>query len=292
MQTCQHIEPLRTQISQWRTDNEAIAFVPTMGNLHEGHLSLVEIAQQKASRVVVSIYVNPLQFSPDEDFASYPRTLEDDLTKLEAMGVDLVFTPDDSMIYPDGEQRSTYVEVPVLSHIIEGEFRPGFFKGVATVVLKLFNMVQPDIAVFGEKDFQQLLIIQQMVNDLNLPIEIIGGQTKREADGLAKSSRNNYLSSTERENSRMLSDSIMSCRYQIEQGTDIAQAEKTCIEALINHGFIVDYVTLRETSRLETVSNDELLPNKEQTSKELVILAAAKLGKTRLIDNMIFTIKS
>ena len=292
MQTCQNIEPLRTQISQWRSANETIAFVPTMGNLHEGHLSLVEIAQQKASRVVVSIYVNPLQFSPDEDFASYPRTLEDDLTKLEAMGVDLVFTPDDSMIYPDGEQRSTYVEVPVLSHIIEGEFRPGFFKGVATVVLKLLNMVQPDIAVFGEKDFQQLLIIQQMVNDLNLPIEIIGGQTKREADGLAKSSRNNYLSSTERENSRMLSDSIMACRCQIEQGTDIAQAEKTCIEALINHGFIVDYVTLRETSRLETVSNDELLPNKEQTSKELVILAAAKLGKTRLIDNMIFTIKS
>ena len=292
MQTCQNIEPLRTQISQWRSANETIAFVPTMGNLHEGHLSLVEIAQQKASRVVVSIYVNPLQFSPDEDFASYPRTLEDDLTKLEAMGVDLVFTPDDSMIYPDGEQRSTYVEVPVLSHIIEGEFRPGFFKGVATVVLKLFNMVQPDIAVFGEKDFQQLLLVRQMVNDLSLPIEIIGGRTKREADGLAKSSRNNYLSSTERENSRMLSDSIMACRCQIEQGTDIAQAEKTCIEALINHGFIVDYVTLRETSRLETVSNDELLPNKEQTSKELVILAAAKLGKTRLIDNMIFTIKS
>ena len=287
MQTCQNIEQLRTQIRQWRTDNETIAFVPTMGNLHEGHLSLVEIAQQKASRVVVSIYVNPLQFSPDEDFASYPRTLEDDLTKLEAMGVDLVFTPDDSMIYPDGEQRSTYVEVPVLSQIIEGEFRPGFFKGVTTVVLKLFNMVQPDIAVFGEKDFQQLLLIRQMVNDLSLPIEIIGGQIKREADGLAKSSRNNYLSSTERENSRILSASIMACRGQIEQGTDIEQAEKSCMETLKNHGFIVDYVTLRETGRLEKVSNDELMLN-----KELVILAAAKLGKTRLIDNTIFTIKS
>ena len=186
MQTCQNIEQLRRQISQWRTDNESIAFVPTMGNLHEGHLSLVEVAQQKASRVVVSVYVNPLQFSPNEDFASYPRTLDEDLIKLDALGVDLVFTPDDLMIYPDGEQRSAYVEVPVLSHIIEGEFRPGFFKGVATVVLKLFNMVQPDIAVFGEKDFQQLLIIRQMVNDLNLPVEIIGGQTKREADGLAK----------------------------------------------------------------------------------------------------------
>jgi len=291
MQSCQNIEQLRTQISQWRSNNETIAFVPTMGNLHEGHLSLVDIARQKASRVVVSIYVNPLQFSPDEDFASYPRTLEDDLTKLEAMAVDLVFTPDDSMIYPDGEQRSTYVEVPVLSHIIEGEFRPGFFKGVATVVLKLFNMVQPDIAVFGEKDFQQLLIIRQMVNDLSLPVAIIGGQTKREADGLAKSSRNNYLSSTERENSRILSESIMACQRQIEQGTDIAQAEMSCIENLKSHGFIVDYVTLRETGRLEKVSNDELLSSKEWTSKELVILAAAKLGKTRLIDNKIFTIK-
>ena len=287
MQTCQNIEQLRTQVSEWRANNETIAFVPTMGNLHEGHLSLVDIAQHKASRVVVSIYVNPLQFSPDEDFASYPRTLQDDLTKLETLGVDLVFTPDDSIIYPDGEQHSAYVEVPVLSHIIEGEFRPGFFKGVATVVLKLFNMVQPDIAVFGEKDFQQLLVIRQMIYDLSLPIKIIGGQTKREADGLAKSSRNNYLSPAERENSRILSGSIMACRCQIEQGEDILQAENSCVETLKNHGFIVDYVTLRETGRLEKVSNNELMHN-----KELVILAAAKLGKTRLIDNTIFTIKS
>ena len=287
MQTCQYIEQLRRQISEWRSGNESIAFVPTMGNLHDGHLSLVEIARQKASRVVVSVYVNPLQFSPDEDFASYPRTLEDDLNKLGSMDVDLVFIPDDSMIYPGGEQQSAYVEVPVLSHIIEGVFRPGFFKGVATVVLKLFNMVQPDIAVFGEKDFQQLLVIRQMVEDLNLPIEIIAGQTKREADGLAKSSRNNYLSSTERENSRILSGSIMVCRNQIVQGTDIEQAENTCIETLKSHGFTVDYVTLRETDRLEKVSNNELILN-----KELVILAAAKLGKTRLIDNVIFSIES
>ncbi len=286
MQICQNIEQLRTQISQWRSSNETIAFVPTMGNLHEGHLSLVEIAHQKASRVVVSVYVNPLQFSPEEDFASYPRTLDDDLNKLEASAVDLVFTPDDSMVYPEGEQYSAYVEVPVLSHIIEGEFRPGFFKGVATVVLKLFNMVQPDIAVFGEKDFQQLLVVRKMVDDLNLPIDIIGGQTKREADGLAKSSRNNYLSPAERENSRILSCSIMVCRCQIEQGADIVQAENSCIETLKSHGFIVDYVTLRETGRLEKVSNDGLILN-----KELVILAAAKLGKTRLIDNIIFTIK-
>jgi pantoate--beta-alanine ligase len=283
MQTCQNIEQLRAQISQWRTDGERIAFVPTMGNLHAGHLSLVAIAQQKASRVVVSIYVNPLQFAPGEDFASYPRTLKDDLNELEALGVDLVFTPDDAMIYPAGEQQCTYVEVPVLSHIIEGEFRPGFFRGVATVVLKLFNMVQPDMAVFGEKDFQQLLIIRQMVKDLNLPVEILGGQTKREADGLAKSSRNHYLSPAERENSRALSEALLAFRRQIEQGVDIVQAENNCVETLKSHGFVVDYVTLRETQGLEKVSNNELVAN-----QEFVILAAAKLGKTRLIDNIIF----
>lgn len=287
MKTCLKLEQLRTQIRQWRADDERIAFVPTMGNLHEGHLSLVEIAQQKASRVVVSIYVNPLQFSPDEDFSSYPRTLDDDLSKLEALGVDLVFTPDDAMIYPEGEQRSTFVEVPVLSHIVEGEFRPGFFRGVATVVLKLFNMVQPDIAVFGEKDFQQLLVIRQMVKDLNLPVEVIGGQTRREADGLAKSSRNNYLSSAERVTSRILSESLLACRHQIEQGADIALAENTCIRNLENHGFIVDYVTLRETSRLEKVSGKKL-----SVGGELVLLAAAKLGKTRLIDNIIFILEA
>jgi len=287
MKTCLNVEQLRTQIRQWRADDERIAFVPTMGNLHEGHLSLVEIARQKASRVVVSIYVNPLQFSPDEDFSSYPRTLEDDLNKLEALGVDLVFTPDDAMIYPDGEQRSTFVEVPVLSHIVEGEFRPGFFRGVATVVLKLFNMVQPDVAVFGEKDFQQLLVIRQMVKDLNLPVEVVGGPTKRETDGLAKSSRNNYLTSAERETSRILSESLLACRHQIEQGADIALAENTCIENLENHGFTVDYVTLRETARLQKISG-----KKPPAGGELVLLAAAKLGKTRLIDNIIFTLEA
>ncbi len=287
MNTCLYIEQLRTQIRQWRADGDNIAFVPTMGNLHEGHLSLVEIAQQKASRVVVSIYVNPLQFSPDEDFSSYPRTLSDDLKKLQAMGVDLVFTPDDSMIYPDGEQQSSYVEVPLLSHIIEGEFRPGFFRGVATVVLKLLNMVQPDIAVFGEKDFQQLLIIRQMVADLKLPVEIIGGQTRRETDGLAKSSRNHYLSDSERETSRILSESLLACRQQIEQGIDIAQAEKTCVENLKNHGFVVDYVTLRETARLATVCSDGIVDG-----AELVLLAAVKLGKTRLIDNIKFNVEA
>lgn len=285
MTLCQNIEQLRAQIDGWRDDKEIIAFVPTMGNLHDGHLSLVEIAQQKASRVVVSIYVNPLQFSPDEDFESYPRTLDADLEQLNKLGVDLVFMPDDSMMYPQGQQRSTFVDVPILSQIIEGEFRPGFFKGVATAVLKLFNMVQPDIAVFGEKDFQQLLIIRRLVEDLNLPIKIIGAETRRESDGLAMSSRNSYLSVSERAKSRLLSETLLVFRHQIEQGADIKQAEKSCVETLENHGFIVDYVTLRETSSLNEVSDDEITKN-----KELIILAAAKIGKTRLIDNLKFTI--
>ena len=287
MQTCRQIEQLRTTISGWRNKGERIAFVPTMGNLHEGHLSLVDIARQRASRVVVSIYVNPLQFAPDEDFDSYPRTLDHDLEKLKAKAVDLVFTPDDSMVYPQGESNSSFVEVPVLSHILEGEFRPGFFRGVATVVLKLFNMVQPDIAVFGEKDFQQLLVIRQMVNDLNLPVEIVGGEIKREADGLAMSSRNNYLDAEEREKSRVLSASLRKFRHDIEQGSTIEAAQESCVAMLLSYGFIVDYVTLRETCSLQAVSNEQLVAD-----KEFIMLAAAKIGKTRLIDNIRFTIGS
>jgi pantoate--beta-alanine ligase len=285
MDICQQIEQLRTIVGGWRRSGETIAFVPTMGNLHQGHLTLVEIAQEKASRVVVSIYVNPLQFSPDEDFDSYPRTLEADLDKLRAMDVDLVFTPDDSMIYPSGESRSTFVEVPGLSHIIEGEFRPGFFRGVATVVLKLFNMVQPDLAVFGEKDFQQLLVIRQMVADLDLPIEIIGAEIKREADGLAMSSRNSYLGPAERQNSRVLSESLKQLCQDIEQGISIEQAEKNCSETLKSNGFVVDYVTLRETEGLKKVSEEQLI-----SGRKLIVLAAAKLGSTRLIDNLKFSV--
>ena len=286
MDTCQQVEQLRKIVDRWKTSGETIAFVPTMGNLHQGHLSLVEIALQKASRVVVSIYVNPMQFSPDEDFDSYPRTLDDDLDKLRSMDVDLVFTPDDAMIYPRGESRSTFIEVPGLSQIIEGEFRPGFFRGVATVVMKLFNMVQPDIAIFGEKDYQQLLVIQQMVADLNLPIEIIGAEIKREADGLAMSSRNNYLDSAERENSRLLSESLQALRHNIEQGMSVKQAEADCCAALLRHGFIVDYVTTCETGTLKQVSDEQLMAN-----TELIVLAAARLGKTRLIDNLKFNVR-
>ncbi|MBT8120605.1 MAG: pantoate--beta-alanine ligase [Gammaproteobacteria bacterium] len=286
MDICRQVDQLRTIVDGWRMSGETIAFVPTMGNLHSGHLSLVELAQQRASRVVVSIYVNPMQFSPDEDFDSYPRTLDDDLEKLRTMDVDLVFTPDDAMIYPQGESRSTFIEVPGLSDIIEGEFRPGFFRGVATVVMKLFNMVQPDIAVFGEKDYQQLLVIRQMVADLNLPIEIIGVEIKREADGLAMSSRNNYLDAAERENSRVLSESLQQLSDNIEQGMSIEQAESECHSTLASRGFIVDYVTIRETESLKKVSNEQLTAN-----TVLIALAAARLGKTRLIDNLKFSVR-
>lgn len=281
---CKDSDSLRAQLNAWRKNNEVIAFVPTMGNLHDGHLSLIEIAQANAPRVVVSIYVNPLQFAPDEDFSSYPRTLQADLSKLKSLGVDLVFTPDSAVMYPDGEQQSSYVEVPALAHILEGEFRPGFFKGVATVVLKLFNMVQPNCAVFGEKDFQQLLIIRRLVKDLCLPIEIIAAQTKREMDGLAMSSRNNYLNAEHRETSRILAAALKHFSTQLVQGAELEQAQAACIETLQSHDFVVDYVTLRETSALKPVSNKDICDY-----NDLIILAAVRLGKTRLIDNIRFS---
>jgi pantoate--beta-alanine ligase len=284
MELCQQIQDLRRHLKQWRSDGERIAFVPTMGNLHQGHLSLVEIAKQQADRVVVSIYVNPMQFSPDEDFASYPRTLDADIDKLRALDVDLVFTPDSEQIYGAGEQQSTFVEVPVLSRIIEGEFRPAFFRGVATVVLKLFNLVQPDLAVFGEKDFQQLLIIRKLVADLCLPIEIVAGEIRREADGLAMSSRNNYLSESERQSSRLLSQALAVFRQQLLQGEPIKQAQQACIDSLNEHGFVVDYVTLRETSALAEVPEGDIAS--QAGNGALIILAAARLGSTRLLDNL------
>lgn len=283
MIVCQNIKQLREQAGKWRNNKERVAFVPTMGNLHDGHLSLVELAQRNAQRVVVSIYVNPLQFSPDEDFASYPRTLEDDLSKLKMTGVDLVFTPDTQMIYPDGEQQSTFVEVPELSTILEGEFRPGFFKGVCTVVLKLFNMVQPDCAVFGEKDFQQLLVIRQMVDDLNLPVEIIAAGLMRDADGLAMSSRNNYLTTADRKTGCLLLKTLRFCRQQIEQGASVDEAEKRAVDTLQKHGFTVDYLSLREAGKLQKVSWEDAA-----IGTELVVLTAAKIANTRLIDNIKF----
>lgn len=285
---CQSIECLRENVSRWRRQGETIAFVPTMGNLHAGHLSLIKLAQQKADRVVVSIYVNPMQFAPDEDFDSYPRTLEQDIESLDQMATDMVFTPETKTIYPQGESMMTTVDVPGISDILEGEFRPGFFRGVATVVLKLFNMVRPDIAVFGEKDYQQLLIIRRLVEDFDLAIEIIGAEIVREADGLAMSSRNRYLSDTERRTSVALSNVLQACRAQINTSEIPLQAAlDRANETLVDEGFTVDYLTLRETGSLQPVSNDELT-----AGQPLVLLAAAKIGDTRLLDNLKFNYKS
>lgn len=289
MQVIRDIETLRSQIKEWRNDGLRIAFVPTMGNLHQGHLSLVDIAARHADRVVASIYVNPLQFAPGEDYESYPRTLDADLQKLEHSAVDMVFTPDNVMMYGDGDSgdtgQSTYCEVPSLAGILEGEYRPGFFRGVATVVLKLFNLVQPDVAVFGEKDFQQLLVIRRMVSDLFLPIEIVAGDIKREEGGLAMSSRNNYLELSTREKSQLLFEQLSWFRSEVEKGGDIRQAESACVEALASSGFSVDYFTLRESRELDVIDQSDVV-----TGRELVVLVAASIEGTRLIDNIRFVV--
>jgi len=266
-------------VRQWQRDGERIGFVPTMGNLHEGHLRLVKTARQSTDRVVVSIYVNPMQFGPQEDFANYPRTLEKDLQKLESLKVDLVFNPSDETMYPEGSAKCSYVEVPAqLTEGLEGAHRQHHFRGVATVVSKLFNIVTPDVAVFGEKDFQQLLVIQQMARDLNFPIEIIGAPTIREGDGLALSSRNQYLSKQERAIAPKLYETLSETRERIlMQNMDLTDLEQAAIMQLEQHGFSPDYVAIRDVETLAETDNP---------TDSLVILAAARLGQTRLIDNL------
>ncbi|RFC38492.1 MAG: pantothenate synthetase [Candidatus Nitrotoga sp. LAW] len=253
-----------------------IAFVPTMGNLHQGHLDLVQIARQHGQFVVVSIFVNPLQFGVNEDYSKYPRTLEQDCKMLEQCGVDMVFAPSERDLYPQ-PQRVT-VELPPVANELCGAFRPGHFRGAATVVLKLFNIVQPRIAVFGKKDYQQLYLMRQMAAQLNLPVEIIGGETVRASDGLALSSRNQYLNLAERAEAVFLYQNLVGIRLAIMDGaTNFFKLERQAMEVLSARGWQVDYVTIRSQANLA-----------EPTAYEcnLVILAAAWLGKTRLIDNL------
>ena len=265
-------------IRVWRRQAERIGFVPTMGNLHAGHLRLVQVAREHCDKVVVSIYVNPLQFGAGEDFTRYPRTLAADTALLAEYNVDVVFTPDDQSMYPHGHRHSTYVEVPGLTSGLEGAHRPGHFRGVATVVNKLFNIVQPDVAVFGEKDFQQLLVIRRMVRDLDLPIEIIGEATVREADGLALSSRNQYLSAQERRQAAGLYATLQHVRERLlHNGVDHTDLEQEAILRLEKQGFSPDYVAIRHC---------ETLLEPKYPTDPLVILAAARLGATRLIDNL------
>ena len=253
-----------------------IALVPTMGNLHQGHLDLVRIARQHGQFVVVSIFVNPLQFGVNEDYSKYPRTLEQDCKMLEQCGVDMVFAPGERDLYPQPQQVT--VDLPPIADELCGAFRPGHFRGAATVVLKLFNIVQPRIAVFGKKDYQQLYLMRQMAAQLNLPVEIIGGETVRASDGLALSSRNQYLNVAERTEAVFLYQTLIGISLAIMDGaTDFFKLERQAIEALTVRGWQVDYVTIRAQSNLAEPTASE---------RSLVILAAARLGQTRLIDNL------
>ncbi|RRQ22599.1 pantoate--beta-alanine ligase [Thiohalobacter thiocyanaticus] len=278
MKTVNTVETLREQVRAWRAAGERIGFVPTMGNLHAGHLSLVGQARAAGDRVVVSVFVNPMQFGPDEDYDSYPRTLEADRAQLEASGADLLFAPPVEQIYPLPLAEMTRVEVPQISDILCGRFRPGFFTGVATVVTKLFNMVQPDLAVFGEKDYQQLIVIRRLVRDLSLPIDIEGAPTRREPDGLAMSSRNAYLTTAERQVAPQLYHSLERLAAALLAGDrDYPALEQTGVKQLELAGFRPDYVSIRRAADLSVPGPEE---------PELVLLAAAWLGRARLIDNL------
>lgn len=278
MRTVRTITELRGMVHGWRTKGERIAFVPTMGNLHAGHIHLMAQAAHRADRVLASIFVNPMQFGVNEDFSAYPRTLTADSIALAENGVHALFAPEVPEIYPHGMKNTTRVEAVGLSDILCGASRPGHFVGVATVVNKFFNIVQPDIAVFGEKDYQQLLVIRRMVADLCLPITILGVPTVREPDGLAMSSRNGYLTAEQRSRASGLYQVLRTTHQKITEGArDYAMLAEQGMQSLRDAGFTPDYFTVRR-------SQDLMLP--ELDDSELVVLAAAWLGSTRLIDNM------
>ncbi|MGX9461220.1 pantoate--beta-alanine ligase [Shewanella sp. A14] len=279
MITTAAISTIREHVNAWRRKGETVAFVPTMGNLHQGHIALVNEAQKHADHVVVSIFVNPLQFSANEDLDGYPRSLEQDSEKLIAVNTDLLFTPTPEIIYPKGLAQQTFVEVPDIGDELCGASRPGHFRGVATIVAKLFNIVQPDIALFGRKDFQQLMIIKTMVDDLSMPIKIIGVETIREQSGLAMSSRNGYLTADEKQSAATLKQALDNIISAIQRGEEAQQAITQAEKRLVNAGFTPDYLEVRNAKTLRQAT---------ATDKELVVIAAAYLGKARLIDNVSF----
>lgn len=280
MQTLDSIAQLRRALE----GQNSVALVPTMGNLHAGHLDLVKLAKQQATSVVVSIFVNPLQFGANEDLANYPRTLAADCEKLQAAGADIVFVPSVAEMYPDFDgqdlKQSITVQLPAVANDLCGASRPGHFAGVATVVLKLFNLVQPQVAVFGKKDYQQLFIIREMVKQLNLAITILAADTVREPSGLAMSSRNGYLSHAEKAQASQLRAELVSLSEQIKQQgrrANFSSLEQAAVLNLQRQGWQVDYVAIRAASNLQAASADDT---------DVVVLAAAKLGTTRLIDNL------
>ncbi len=277
MQVIKSVHAMAEETARLRQAGKRIAFVPTMGNLHEGHLALMRAAKPQADILVISIFVNPMQFGPGSDFDAYPRTFREDLKKSEAAGVDIVFAPAESDLYPEGFQ--TTVTVLEVSKGLCGAFRPGHFKGVATIVLKLFNIVKPHVAVFGEKDFQQLIVIRQMVKDLNLDVAIQGHATVREADGLAMSSRNQYLSPSERQRAALLYKYLQQAKERFEKGEHRAQALIARIQSELsrNPGIALQYVSIRDRDTLKPL---------DTVDRPAVMALAVHIGTTRLIDNI------
>ena len=279
IETITDLFALRERVRGWKRDGLRVGFVPTMGNLHAGHYSLVELARQHADRVVSSVFVNPTQFGPNEDFTRYPRTPREDTSGLQAAGCDALWLPDVESMYPFGVELASKVHVPGVSAVLEGACRPGHFDGVCTVVSRLFNQVQPDVAAFGKKDYQQLAVIRQLVTDLHFPIEIIGGDIVREANGLAMSSRNQYLSAEQREVAATIHRTLVAMREATLAAVPRAQVEADAARRLGDAGFEPDYAVVRNPDLSEPVDGQ---------AGERVVLIAARLGKTRLIDNLTF----
>ena len=277
------LEALRERVATWKRDGLRVGFVPTMGNLHAGHHSLVHLAREHVDRVVASVFVNPTQFGPNEDFARYPRTPQADVDGLAAAGCAVAWMPTVETMYPHGVEASVRVVVPGVTEVLEGAHRPGHFDGVATVVARLFNQVQPDVAVFGRKDYQQLAVIRYMVRDLAFPLEVVAGATQREDDGLAMSSRNQYLSPDERATAPILQQALQAMRAALDGGATRIQVEAEARTRLDRAGFDVDYVVVRRPD----LGMPE--PGPSRPGEPLVALVAARLGRTRLIDNIEFT---
>lgn len=277
MQIFHHVSSVREALAEERAHGRTIGFVPTMGNLHQAHLELVKIAQANCDVVVVSIFVNPLQFGLNEDWDKYPRTYEADVAKLIEVGCDYLFYPDETEIYPNGMAEQTRVVVPTMTDVLCGASRPGHFEGVTTVVSKLFNIVQPDVAAFGKKDYQQLKVIERMVRDLDMPVRILPVETQREDSGLALSSRNSYLTLEQKAQAALLRRTLQGAAERLRQGEPFAAVEVWGRQELDAQGFRTDYFSIRRQADLQAPSADD---------RKLVVLTAAWLGKTRLIDNL------
>jgi pantoate--beta-alanine ligase len=280
MRTIADPRSLRAVVQAWKKDGRRVAFVPTMGNLHAGHFSLVELARRHADRVVASVFVNPTQFGPNEDYARYPRTLAEDSVGLVEHNCDLLFAPSVETMYPCGPEHALRIHVPEIGDTLEGEHRPGHFDGVATVVAKLLLMVEPEAAVFGAKDWQQLLVVQRLVRELALPVDIVAGPIVREADGLAMSSRNRYLDDHQRARAPQLHETLQWMRESFAEGHAIKAIEGAAVRRLERAGFAPDYAVVRRADDLGSPAADE--------RTGLMALVAARLGETRLIDNLAF----